>query len=90
MGRFRAPTLRNVAVTAPYMHDGSVPTLARAVMHYASGGKKSLYRSDRVRGFRISDVDREDLVAFLESLTDRTFLTNPAFSNPAPRASASR
>jgi cytochrome c peroxidase len=90
MGRFRAPTLRNVAVTAPYMHDGSVPTLAGAVMHYASGGKKSRYRSDRVRGFRISDVDRADLVAFLESLTDRTFLTNPAFSNPAPRASASR
>jgi cytochrome c peroxidase len=90
MGRFRAPTLRNVAVTAPYMHDGSVPTLAAAVMHYASGGKKSPFKSNRVRGFRLSEADRTDLVAFLESLTGRTFLTNPAFSNPASLSPSSR
>ena len=53
MGRFRAPTLRNIAVTAPYMHDGSVPTLEAAVVHYASGGRPSPFRSDRVRGFLI-------------------------------------
>jgi cytochrome c peroxidase len=82
MGRFRAPTLRNVAVTAPYMHDGSVPTLEDAISHYASGGKRSPYRSDRVHGFRVSAADRGDLVAFLESLTDRDFLTNPAFARP--------
>ncbi len=51
MGRFRAPTLRNIAVTAPYMHDGSVATLDAAIAHYATGGKASPFRSDRVRGF---------------------------------------
>jgi cytochrome c peroxidase len=82
MGRFRAPTLRNVAVTAPYMHDGSVPTLEAAIAHYASGGRRNPFRSERVRGFRLSRTDRADLVAFLESLTDRGFLTNPAFADP--------
>jgi cytochrome c peroxidase len=43
-----------------------------------------------VRGFRLSEADRTDLVAFLESLTDRTFLTNPAFSNPASLSPSSR
>jgi cytochrome c peroxidase len=86
MGRFRAPTLRNVAVTAPYMHDGSVPTLEAVVAHYASGGRKSAIRSDRVRGFQLSDSERRDLVSFLESLTDQNFLANPAFSDPrSPR-----
>jgi cytochrome c peroxidase len=79
MGRFRAPTLRNVAVTAPYMHDGSVPTLDAAIDHYASGGKASAFRSESVRGFRLTPAERRALVAFLESLTDRAFLTNPAF-----------
>ena len=80
MGRFRAPTLRNVAVTAPYMHDGSVATLEAAVMHYATGGRPSPFRSDRVRGFAITADERADLVAFLDSLTDQSFLTNPSFS----------
>ena len=79
MGRFRAPTLRNVEVTAPYMHDGSVPTLEAAIDHYASGGKSSPLRSTSVRGFRITPAERSALVAFLQSLTDTTFLTNPAF-----------
>ena len=83
MGRFRAPTLRNVAVTAPYMHDGSVPTLEAAIAHYAKGGKPSLFRSDRVRGFLMSPGDKADVLAFLESLTDQGFLTNPAFAAPA-------
>ncbi len=54
MGRFRAPTLRNVAVTAPYMHDGSVPTLEAAVSHYASGGRQSPFKSPRLKGFTLS------------------------------------
>jgi cytochrome c peroxidase len=82
MGRFRAPTLRNIGVTAPYMHDGSIPTLDAAVSHYATGGKRSPFRSDRVRGFQMSAGEKADLVAFLESLTDRGFLTNPAFAAP--------
>jgi cytochrome c peroxidase len=85
MGRFRAPTLRNVAVTAPYMHDGSVPTLDAAIDHYAAGGRPSAFRSSRVRGFPLSADERAGLVAFLESLTDRSFLTNPSFGPPAAR-----
>jgi cytochrome c peroxidase len=86
MGRFRAPTLRNVAVTAPYMHDGSVPTLEAAIAHYAVGGRGSPFRSDRVRGFLIAADEKTDLVAFLESLTDRAFLTNPSFAMPEDMA----
>jgi cytochrome c peroxidase len=79
MGRFRAPTLRNIAVTAPYMHDGSVATLDAALDHYASGGKQSPLRSESVRGFPLTSAERRVLVAFLESLTDNVFLANPAF-----------
>jgi cytochrome c peroxidase len=79
MGRFRAPTLRNIAVTAPYMHDGSIGTLAAAIDHYARGGVRSPFKSTRVKGFSITPEQRKDLVAFLESLTDKSFLANPAF-----------
>ena len=80
MGRFRAPTLRNIALTAPYMHDGSRPTLESVVAHYASGGVHSPLRSEHMSpGFRILPTDVADLVAFLQSLTDRKFVTNPAF-----------
>jgi cytochrome c peroxidase len=82
MGRFRAPTLRNIAVTAPYMHDGSVPTLEAAIAHYATGGIESRFKSPRLKPFDLSGTDAADLVAFLISLTDRDFLTNPAFSAP--------
>lgn len=80
--RFRAPTLRNVAVTAPYMHDGSVATLRDVIAHYARGGKSREGKSDRVAGFSILASETDDLIAFLESLTDQKFLTNPAFSDP--------
>ena len=86
MGRFRAPTLRNIAVTAPYMHDGSIATLEAVVAHYAEGGVKSVLQSDRVKGFPISASEAADLVEFLKSLTDQTFLTNPAFAKPSTRA----
>jgi cytochrome c peroxidase len=80
--KFRAPTLRNIAVTAPYMHDGSVPTLKEVVAHYAAGGRTPRRKSDKVTGFAISPAETDDLVAFLHTLTDEKFLTNPAFSNP--------
>ncbi len=79
MGKFRAPTLRNIAVTAPYMHDGSIPTLGEVVGHYASGGLKSPFVSPHLKGFQITTAEVADLVAFLNSLTDTEFLTNPAF-----------
>lgn len=94
MGKFRAPSLRNVAVTAPYMHDGSIATLDEVIDHYAAGGrarrargKASPLQSSFVRGFALSKRERADLLAFLEALTDHTFLTDPRFSDPfAPPA----
>ena len=84
MGRFRAPTLRNIALTAPYMHDGSVPTLDAVVAHYEAGGKGPL-RAPQLKGFTLSSSEADDLIAFLESLTDTAFVTNPAFAEPSGR-----
>jgi cytochrome c peroxidase len=88
-GKFRVPSLRNVAVTAPYMHDGSVATLSDAIDHYAAGGRSALQRgtpSPRrdplVAGFQITPEEKADLVAFLEALTDPGFLADPRFSDP--------
>ena len=87
-GRFRTPTLRNISVTAPYMHDGSVTSLKAVIDHYAAGGRAALggkaspLRSPLVRGFRISPAERRDLIAFLNSLTDKTFLAEPRYSTP--------
>lgn len=90
MGRFRTPSLRNVAVTGPYMHDGSIATLADVIeKHYAIAGRSSgtrqgsnPLRSELIAGFRISPREVHDLVRFLESLTDRAFLKNPRHSDP--------
>ena len=84
MGRFKAPTLRNIAATAPYMHDGSLATLEEVVAHYEQGGRAgdSPLKSEFVAGFILSEQERAELIAFLHSLTDETFLTNPAFSDP--------
>jgi len=90
MGRFRTPSLRNVARTAPYMHDGSVATLREAIAHYAAGGRSAGEGADNplkspfMIGFRLSDAEIDDLLAFLESLTDEAFLSDPAFADPWP------
>jgi cytochrome c peroxidase len=82
-GKFKAPTLRNIALTAPYMHDGSVKTLAEAIDHYAKGGRASHpNRSEFVKQIDLTAAEREDLVQFLLSLTDRKLLTNPQLANP--------
>ena len=70
------------------MQDGSLLTLEDTVAHYASGGKASRFRSERVRCFSVTETETADLVAFLESLTDETFLTNPAFADPGPPLSS--
>lgn len=94
MGRFKAPTLRNVALTAPYMHDGSIPTLSDVIDHYARGGRKiesgpnagdgakSPLKSEFLRGFLVSEMERTDLVHFLESLTDTSFTSDPRYADP--------
>lgn len=81
-GRFRVPSLRNVAVTAPYMHDGSLASLGAVIEHYQRGGQGHPNQDARVRPFALSEAEKQDLIAFLESLTDEAFLTDPRFSSP--------
>ncbi|MFT5684450.1 MAG: cytochrome c peroxidase, partial [Myxococcota bacterium] len=83
-GRFKAPTLRNIAVTAPYMHDGSIATLSAVLDHYALGGRASqnVLKSEFVPGFVLSDGEKADVIAFLGTLTDSDFLTDPRHSDP--------
>ncbi|MCM3880016.1 MAG: hypothetical protein ND807_07905, partial [Vicinamibacterales bacterium] len=93
-GRFRPPSLRNVGLTAPYMHDGSIATLREVVQHYAAGGRViesgpfagdgrlSPLKPGLLRGFQATEAEIDDLVAFLESLSDITFVENPAFASP--------
>jgi cytochrome c peroxidase len=82
MGKFKVPTLRNVALTAPYMHDGSLPTLEAVLDHYVRGGRRNPLQDSRVRPFLLSQTERADLLDFLKSLTDREFVENPEFSDP--------
>lgn len=79
--RFRTPGLRNVALSAPYMHDGEAAQLADAIRHhYAAADRQTDERLKQA----VSDTEIADLVAFLESLTDQGFITNPAFALPPP------
>ena len=96
MGRFKAPTLRNIELTAPYMHDGSIATLDEVIDHYAAGGRtitegpnagvgsENPNKSGFVKGFTLTAEERAGVLAFLRALTDQEFITNPAFSNPWP------
>jgi cytochrome c peroxidase len=78
MGKFRVPTLRNIALTAPYMHDGSMATLAEVIDHYAQGGRqlpagpsaRNHLVDRRIRPFHLTAQEKDDLIAFLQSLTD--------------------
>ena len=95
MGKFKAPTLRNIVLTAPYMHDGSVADLDAVLDHYAAGGRVIVDGADAgdgrdsplkdplVKGFVLSDDDRRAMHAFFDSLTDKEVLTRldlaPAF-----------
>lgn len=81
-GKFKVPTLRNVAVSAPYMHDGSLATLAEVIDAYAAGGRGHPNTDPTILPLELSETDKADLLAFLESLTDEAFLTNPAFADP--------
>lgn len=94
IGAFKAPTLRNVAVRPPYMHDGSVPDLNAVLDHYAAGGRtirsgpyagvgsRNPHKDLVIHGFTLTKRERADLIAFLRSLTDESFLTNPALADP--------
>ncbi len=94
MGKFRVPPLRNVELTAPYMHDGSIATLDEVLDFYAAGGRHitegpsvgdgraNPYKNPLVRGFVISADEKADVVAFLKSFTDTSVLTDPRWQDP--------
>jgi cytochrome c peroxidase len=95
-GKFRTPSLRNIALTAPYMHDGRLQTLAQVMEHYDNGVKKSQTLSSLIKAasndfitdpngeirLALTDQEKKDIIAFMEMLTDEDFITNPAFSEP--------
>jgi len=88
-GRFRAPTLRNIEVSAPYMHDGSIASLSEVIDFYAAGGRnitsgkntgdgrENLLKSQFIKGFILTEEEKDDLINFLKTLTDRKFLSDP-------------
>ncbi len=87
-GKFKVTSLRNVEVTAPYMHDGRFKTLEEVVDHYNNGMKNSstvdptlIYPLNN-GGLQLSNEDKRDLIAFLKTLTDEVMLTNPEYSDP--------
>lgn len=94
MGQFRAPTLRNIELTAPYMHDGSIGTLEEVIEHYDAGGRafrgrqrwqlgrSARHRSRLVRPQHLSRQEKSALVAFLKSLTDWQFVNDPRLGDP--------
>jgi cytochrome c peroxidase len=86
--KFRVPSLRNIALTAPYMHDGRFATLEEVVEHYNSGAKASATADELLQyslqpgGLQLTAQDKADLVAFLKTLTDQKFVSNPVFGSP--------
>ncbi len=94
MGKFRAASLRNVALTAPYMHDGSIRTLKEVVATYAAGGRniqtganigdgrRNPHKSELIGNIDLNEQEQSDIVSFLEALTDQDFVSNTEFSNP--------
>lgn len=93
-GMFRPQSLRNIELTAPYMHDGSIATLREVIEHYARGGRLiengpnagdgnlSPLKSGLILPFETTDEEIDAVIAFLESLTDYEFINNPKFSDP--------
>ncbi len=74
LGAFRVPTLRNIALTAPYMHDGRFATLEEVIDHYASGGHYADNLNPNIMPLRLGAQDKADLIAFLLTLTDTAFV----------------
>lgn len=80
-GAFKAPPLRNVSETAPYMHDGSLATLEEVIEYYDRGGEANAWLDEKMKPLELNDQERADILAFLESLTG----TVPAFTKRVPR-----
>lgn len=87
-GTFKVPSLRNIELTPPYMHDGRFDTLEEVVDHYNNGIKISSTLNSTLAsvqnngGLQLSEQDKVDLIAFLKTLTDYELINNPKFSDP--------
>jgi cytochrome c peroxidase len=79
LGKFKVPGLRNIGVTAPYMHDGSLATLRDVIEQYAAGGRGHPSTDPQIVALTLSADDVDDLLAFLDALTDNAFLTDERF-----------
>jgi cytochrome c peroxidase len=86
LGKFKVPSLRNVALTSPYMHDGRFQTLEQVLEHYNRGVKRSgtldPVLDNGLPGLPLSETEKTQLITFLEALTDRSFINNKRFSEP--------
>lgn len=88
-GKFKTPTLRNVALRTEFMHDGRFQTLEEVIDHYDSGVQMTSENLDPIMtkpgkefGLELTPLDKQDLINFLKTLTDTSFITNPAFGKP--------
>lgn len=85
-GKFKTPTLWNVALTAPYMHAGQLGTLEEVIDHYDTGGEYSPNRASEIVQLEQYDIftpqQKADLIAFLHTLTDTSYLSNPLYTSP--------
>jgi cytochrome c peroxidase len=77
--KFKVPTLRNISLTAPYMHDGSIESLEKVVEHYNSGGQNNPRKDSRIRKLNLTSIEKKALVAFLKTLTDESFINRSEF-----------
>ncbi|MDX5481940.1 MAG: cytochrome-c peroxidase [Hymenobacteraceae bacterium] len=88
IGKYKTPTLRNIALTAPYMHDGRFATLEQVLEHYRSGVVPSATLAPELRqqngqlGIPITPEEKEKIILFLHTLTDKDFTQNKAFADP--------
>ena len=81
-GKFRAPSLRNIEYTAPYMHDGRFQTLEEVIEHYASGGNRVANTDPLIRPLGLSAKQKRDVLAFIKTLSDTTVMNDPRFASP--------
>lgn len=83
LGKFITPTLRNVEVNPPYMHNGELHSLDEVIEHYNRGGRNFITKDSLIKPLGLSDQEKADLVNFLKSLTDWEFIKNPKFGKPS-------
>jgi len=79
LARFKVPSLRNIELTAPYMHDGSIQSLEEVIEHYNLGGENHPHKNSLIQPLNLNEKEKEELIAFLQSLTDDSFIANPMF-----------